>query len=167
MKRGQATMEKLETVKPRDIKRGTSIVVYGRSGTGKTTLAATAPGPILLIDVKDEGTDSIADADNVEVYQAESLADVEDVYWHLTKNPKQFKTIVIDTCTQLQSMAVSEVMKKNKRKGEPGAWGSMRKQDWGDVSAILKEQLLNFRDLTSRGMNVIFIAQDRTFNLSE
>jgi len=140
------------------------MVVYGRSGTGKTTFAASAPKPMLYLDVKDEGTDSISDISGIDVLQCEDVEEVEEAYWWLVKNPGKYKSIVIDTCTQLQGMIVAEVMKENGRKGRPGEWGSMRKQDWGDVSAQLKDLLLNFRDLSSKGVNVIFIAQDRTFN---
>ncbi|TXH19120.1 MAG: hypothetical protein E6R03_01020 [Hyphomicrobiaceae bacterium] len=165
--RAQPKAMELEVIKARDIQRGVSMVVYGRSGTGKTTIACTAPGPLLLLDIKDEGTDSVSDIKELDVHMVDSLEDFEETYWFLSKNSKRYKTVIIDTCTQLQGMVVAEVMRKNKRKGEPGSWGSMRKQDWGDVSAILKEVLLNYRDLTAKGMNIIFIAQDRTFNLSE
>lgn len=148
-----------------DIKRATSMCIYGRSGSGKTTFAASAPGPILYIDVKDEGTASIADVKGIKVFEVEEFADFEDVYWYLHENPKKFKTVIIDTVTQLQTMIVNEVGSKNKKR--PGDWGSMSQKDWGNVAAKLKEWLGNFRDLTARGMNVIFIAQDRTFNLSE
>jgi hypothetical protein len=146
--------------------------LYGPSGSGKTTLAATAPKKLLYLDIKDEGTDSIADVKGVDVYDVGEFADFEEAYWWLEKNPDVYKTVVIDTCTQLQTMAVQEVMSGKKRKGKfahkaLGDFGTMTRQDWGDVSALLKEWLTNYRDLTELGMNVIFIAQHRTFNMGE
>ena len=41
-----------------DIDTPTIITLYGRPGTGKTTIACTAPKPMLLVDIKDKGTDS-------------------------------------------------------------------------------------------------------------
>src|SRR5690606_35552872 len=62
-----------------------SAVFYGRSGTGKATLSASFPKPILLIDIKEQGNDSIADFsdDEVKVFPVESWDDIEQVYWFL------------------------------------------------------------------------------------
>lgn len=119
--------------------------------------------------MKDEGTDSIADVEGIDVFDVQSFSDFEDVYWWLKKNPKKYKTVVIDTCTQLQNMVVQEIggEKSSKKGKQAGDWGSMTKRDWGEVSALLKEWLVNYRDLTKLGITVIFIAQDRTFNLSD
>lgn len=148
-----------------DLRKSLSMCIYGRSGSGKTTFAGSAPGPILYIDVKDEGTASISDVKGIKVFEVEDFSDFEEVYWYLVKNRTEFKTIVIDTVTQLQSLLVNEVGSRNKKR--PGDWGSMTKRDWGDVASTLKEWLGNYRDLTREGMNVIFIAQDRTFNLGD
>lgn len=150
-----------------EIKRPTSMVVYGPSGSGKTTFAASAPKPMLYIDVKDDGTDSISDVKGIKVARCESTRDLEEVYWYLKANPDKFKSVVIDTCTQVQSLAVNEVVASGKKKGKAGDWGTMTRRDWGDVAAILKSLFIDFRDLTNDGIAIIFIAQDRVFNLSE
>lgn len=148
-------------------RKGLTMVLYGPSGSGKTTIAATAPKPLLYVDVNDRGTESIADVKGIRVREILTIQDLDDTYWWLTKNPDKYKTVVIDTCTQLQTMVSAEVAAKNKRKGDPGDWGTLTKRDWGDISALMKEMLVNFRDLQDRGINVIFIAQDRTFNLTD
>lgn len=168
-KKSQSSSDRLPTKRVKDIKRHRSFVIYGRSGTGKTTFAGTFPGPILYLDVKDEGTDSISDVDDLEVMEIEDLDMMEDTYWWLKKNPGEYKTIVIDTVSQLQQMAVEDVASRKKKKTtkRAGDWGSMTKQDWGEVAGIMKELLINFRDLASDGTNIVFIAQDRTFNFDE
>lgn len=147
-----------------------SFVLYGRSGTGKTTLASTFPGPILLIDIRDEGTDSISDVKDCDVREVEDFDDLEEIYWWLKKHTEAYGTIVMDTVSQAQQLLVKEIgeKSKNKKKGKSaGDWGTMTQRDWGDVGSRLKEWIINFRDLTKDGMNVVFIAQDRTFNASE
>jgi hypothetical protein len=165
--RAQQTGTRIKFQDVAEIKRPTSIVVYGPSGSGKTTFASSAPKPMLYIDVKDDGTDSISDVKGIKVARVESIQDLEEVFWYLKSNPGEFKSVVIDTCTQVQSLAVNEVVVSGKKKGKPGDWGTMTRRDWGDVAAILKSLFLDFRDLTNDGLAVIFIAQDRVFNLSE
>lgn len=150
-----------------DIKRTRSTVLYGRSGTGKTTLAADFPKPMLYLDVKDEGTDSIADIEGVFVKEIEEPDDIDEVLLWLLRHPKKYKTIVIDTMSQLQEMTVDEVAKsaKKKLKGKrAGDFGTLTKQDWGVVSSRMKSWIIDFRDLP---MEVVFIAQDRTFNFGD
>lgn len=145
-----------------------STVIYGRTNTGKTTLAATWPKPILYLDVRDRGTDSISDVEDIDVMQIESFEDFERVYWYLKKHPKRYKTVVTDTVSQLQQTVIREQASKQKKdEGTAGDWGTMTKRDWNAVSALMKEWLINYRDLQDLGINVVFIAQDRVFNFAE
>lgn len=162
------TSLRIETRPVNETPDARSYLFYGRSGTGKTTLAASFPKPLLLIDVTDEGTDSISDVEKIDVLEARDFEEVQEAYWYLSKNPTKYKTVVIDTVTQLQTMSIVEVLEKKKKQvTNVGDWGTMTKREWGDVSALMKEWLINFRDLTSQGINIIFIAQDRVFNLGD
>lgn len=141
-----------------------SYCIYGRSGTGKTTLAGSFPTPILYLDIRDRGTDSIIDVKGVEIRQLDTFADFEDMYWWLKKNPDEYETVVVDTVTQLQQMLLRDIaLDKNKDPSKAGDWGSMTKKDWGEVTGAMKEVLTNYRDLTDLGMNIVFLAQDRVF----
>lgn len=156
--------DELPTRKIGDIKRNRSWALYGRSGSGKTTLAATFPKPILYLDIRDEGTDSIADVEGIDVLEPKTVEEVEEALFWLIRNPKRYKTVIIDTVTQMQEMAVEEIAAKSKSKKKAGEWGSMTKQMWGEVSAKLKSLIIDFRNLP---MEVVFIAQDRVFNLDD
>lgn len=139
-----------------------TMVLYGRSGTGKTTFAGSFPMPGLLIDCNDRGTRSVRGVAGLKVLPARTLDDVKQAYWLLESGKHKFKTVIIDTVSMLQDFAIRHVLSESKRNvedGDLGGWGTMRKQDWGDVSTIMKAQLMNFRELP---MNVVFIAQDRT-----
>lgn len=161
-KRRELSEEDLGIKEVADIKRGRSFVFYGRSGTGKTTIVSTFPKPILLLDCKDEGTDSVADVEGLSVKDIESSDDLEDIYWFLKKNPKRFATVAFDTLTGLQQILVEEVLVAQKKDvSKAGDWGTMRKQDWGDVSQDMKGWITKFRELP---MEIAFIAQDRTIN---
>lgn len=161
--------DELEGVKPiGEVKRRRSFVFYGRSGSGKTTLAADFPKPLLYLDIKDEGTDSIADVEGIDVKEIHEFEDIEDTLLWLKRNPKKYKTIVLDTMTQLQDMIVGEVAERKKRKmragQRPGDFGTLQKQDWGEVSSRLKSVIGDYRDLPAE---VVFIAQERVFGLPD
>src|SRR5690606_15422612 len=78
-----------------------SISVYGRSGTGKTTFAGTAPKPLLVLDVNDRGTISIKGQPETYVLSIEKWEDFEEAYWYLKSGDHNFQSVAIDTLTQL------------------------------------------------------------------
>jgi len=127
---------------------------YGRAGTGKTTLACSFPGPILHLDIREKGTDSVSDLDYVDTISIQSWKDFEEVYWYLVSDENKYKTVVIDVLTQLQDIAVEQALKEQ---GKPAP----TKQTWGEASGKLKTWIINYRDLVERGINVVFLAHDR------
>ena len=149
-----------------EVVRNKSFAFYGKSGSGKTTLACTFPTPILLIDINDEGTDSVSDMadEDLKVWDIEEFSDIEEPYNYLKANKGEYKTVILDTVTMLQTKAIEEQVgeKLAKQNKNPGDWGTMTKQDWGRVAAQMKIWITRYRNLP---MNVIFIAQERTFNL--
>jgi phage nucleotide-binding protein len=133
------------------------VVLYGRSGTGKTTLACDFPGPKLLIDMNDRGTDSVRDVKGLDVLSCEEWGDFEEAYWYLKKNKGKYKTLIIDTLSMLQDLTITKVM--NGRTSKNGEL--LTRKDWGEISSLLKVWIMNVRDLP---LNVVFIAQDRVSN---
>lgn len=146
-----------------------STALYGRSGTGKTTLAGTWPKPILYLNILDNGTDSISDLDDVDVKDIETSTDLFNVImWcteRATKNKLIYKTIVLDTLTQLQGIFIRELGEKKQLKNKrAGDFGSFTKQDWGTISGDMKAAVMDIRNLP---IESVFIAQERVFNIDD
>jgi hypothetical protein len=137
-----------------------SMVVYGRSGTGKTTFSASFPKPLLLLDMREDGTDSIADRKEVSVARVETWEEFEQLYWYLKSDKHKFNSAVIDTVTELQDMAIAHVAGDR----EPDEVLSQRV--WGQAAGLLKTWLLNYRDLTNSGHleALCIVAHDRRFD---
>lgn len=138
-------------------------VLYGRSGTGKTTILGTYPRPLLLLDIRDKGTDSVSEYDDIEVMEINEWNDIERAYWFLKKNNDRFKTVGLDTVSQLQNIAIELAMEElGKSDLEAGNWGSLTQGEWGKVAGLLKAKITEFRDLP---LEVVFIAQHRVFDI--
>lgn len=147
------------------LNRPRSWAIYGKSGSGKTTFSATFPKPILLLDIRDQGTDSIADHENIDMVEIDSWDAFEEAYYFLKENPRKYKTIVIDTITQLQQICLEHVMRGKKKDGARlGDWGTLAKRDWGEASGMMKDWIVNFRNLPAE---VVFLAQERVTSTGE
>ena len=152
-------------IKPVTWEGNRSTVLYGRSGSGKTTLAATWPKPILLLDIGDRGTDSIADVAKVDRTEVTEWDQFEHNYfWLREEEGAGYKSAVVDTVSRLQRLCEAKVQHIDPQDLEEKSWGSMKRGQWGEVASLMKMWLNRFRDLP---MNVVFIAQDRTFNADE
>lgn len=134
-----------------------AVLLYGRSGTGKTTIASSFPSPLLLLDVREKGTDSVSNVKGVKVGRIDAWEDFEAVYWYLEKGEHDFKTVVIDQLTSLQDLALVKAMKDNGKKEDD----AISKRDFGHASGLMKTWVLNYRDLIDKGIHVVFLAHDR------
>ena len=130
-----------------------SMLVYGRSGTGKTTFAGSFPTPALLIDIQEKGTDSIANLDGIDVISIDKWSELEEVFWYLKKE-KKYKSVILDQVSSMQDIAMQHAMAEEGKE-------VMSQRLWGVVSGLMKTWLLNYRDLVDEGINVLFIAHDR------
>lgn len=134
------------------------ITLYGRPGTGKTTISCTLPKPLLLIDVKDKGTDSGKREDlepgDITVFELESFDEIYDIYDYLEENPDKFKSVVIDHMTALQDFCYEKVMdEEGKSKMSQGMYGT--------AGGYLKEVINLYKGLTDLGITPCFNCQDR------
>jgi phage nucleotide-binding protein len=159
-----ATLKKLKESPPtavsriRPVEAGSTVVsamFYGKAGTGKTTVASTFPKPLLHLDIREKGTDSIVDVGGIDSVRVDSWDDIEELYWHVVQG-KKYKTVVIDAVTQMQDLAIESVVSKEGREDKV-----MSKRMWGEASGKLKQWILSYRDLVDLGIHVVFLAHDR------
>lgn len=133
-------------------------LIYGRSGTGKTTIASTFPKPLLLLDIREKGFDSISNVKGVDIAQLTTWNEFEEVYWYLKTGDTKYKTIVVDQISQLQDLAILQAMKDDGKELD----APISKRNWGQGAGLMKTWLLNYRDLIDIGINVLFLAHDRS-----
>lgn len=145
---------------------GVKCVVYGRSGRGKTALAATAPSPVIIS--AESGLLSLAPGNiarleiavgralsrNIPVIEIESLADLNEAFkWCNESNEcKALQTICLDSITEIAQRVLSyekSVMVAGKLR-DP-------RQAYGELIDKMQTLMRGFRDVA--GKNVYFSAQ--------
>ena len=158
-------------LKPSELPSSNILTIYGRGGTGKTTFSSSAPKPMFYMDIKDRGTDSIRDVDGIDVLPIDDFDEIELSYWYLKKKHRKYRTIVWDTISQAQDLAAYKLYEKRGIKfdsGSIGKWGTLRRQDFGDIAGQMKKWIIAYKDLAiEHNMVLIFIAHDRIFNFDE
>ncbi|KKN03640.1 hypothetical protein LCGC14_1105680 [marine sediment metagenome] len=149
-----------------------SCLIWGSSGGGKTTLAATAPGKKLWINFDPDGTDAIAYRDDIILndFSTEPNACVEkfkeDDPLRITQflaDHKEIETVVFDSLTTFGDRALTHGVVKaaGTPKGkyatieDPGYSGYGRKNTW---TRLCVKNLLKATGRVDR--NMIFIAHE-------
>lgn len=123
-------------------------VLYGTSGVGKTFFTRNTKDCLWVS--AEGGLLSIADT-NPDFWEVKSLRDLFDCYLYLASNKTPYKTVVVDSITEINEVCKSEI--ERKRSG-----GVMQIQDWGELLKKLRNIFRKFRDLD---MNVLLIAQEQ------
>jgi hypothetical protein len=142
-----------------EVPQHTTMLIYGNSGTGKTAFAATSPKPLLFLDLRERGTETIREYKDTDVLEINTWEEFQEAYWGL-ENDRKYETIVLDQVSALQGIAIAKHREDNDF--EPQDFFS--KRDWGHVSGMMTTWLSNYRNLgVEKGKNILFLAHQRTF----
>lgn len=157
-----------ERIKPvSEVGAGLAALFYGRPGTGKTELASTFPKPLLLLDILQNGTDTIAKKPGIDVIKIKGSdwEATEEVYWYLTKGKgrNKYKSVIVDQVSEAQDVCMKYVASEGGKDEDD----TISKRMWGEISGEMKTFILNYRDLINRNMNVAFLAHERTVDGDE
>jgi len=138
------------------------MLVYGESGSGKTTFAATFPGPILWLICSGGSKPGELRSINTPEYRKKITPKIirssDDIaeYLDLAKN---YKTVVLDHASGLADLKLKEILGLDELPAQKG-WGMATQSQYGQQALQLKE---TFRALLNLPGNTVIIAQQRTF----
>jgi hypothetical protein len=146
---------------------GIRMMVYGRSGTGKTTLWSTFPKPILAIIASGSSQPGeLRSVDTPELRKVISTVTLRestellDLVGHFRSDITSFSTVVLDHVTGLQDMVLKEILGLDEMPVQK-SWGLATQQQYGTCTLRCKELL---SALLSIQPNVVLVAQERDFN---
>lgn len=153
---------------------GIRMLLYGASGTGKTTLWATFPGPILCLICSGGNRPgelkSIDTPENRKKIKPVVIRSVKQVEDELGAGVG-YSTIVLDHATGFADLIIKELLglddipvSKARKAGKGESWSLVSQQQYGQLAVICKE---TFRSILNFHGNVIIVAQERTFGGKE
>lgn len=143
-----------------DIEPSFNMLVYGEPGAGKTVLAGSADAlpdlrPVVCIDVEG-GSFSLRNTyPDVQIIRVTTWKQMQDVYDELYRMKHGYKTVIVDSLTEVQKFSMMQIMKdlvKDKPERDPDI-ASM--QEWGKNIEQTRKFIRAFRDLP---LNTIFTA---------
>lgn len=136
-------------------------LIYGKNGTGKTTLLSTVDGMLVL--AAEDGTLSIRDkvTGGAMKIRIDSWKKMEQVYWllkegrwadngvYIQTSQGQFhvKSLGFDTVTKLIEVCMRNVVLKDKEKDTSRDIIKRTLRDWGDMGEKLKYWMNMFKEL--------------------
>lgn len=134
----------IEQAKPlKDIPQNKLVVIYGKSSTGKTTLAATFPKPLLYVRIKDDGVNSISNVEGVDIIEADTVNDIFLVSQEIIKATK-YQTVLFDTFSFITEMWKEEQLSiKGSAKGNKLSVDRMSQPMWGDLQTVTNATINN------------------------
>lgn len=145
------------------------ILLYGVSGSGKTTFWATMPGPILAIVCSGGNKTGETLSINTPEYRKKikqvalyNSTEMKEIIEHV-RATEEFSTIVLDHVSGLQDLVLREILGMDELPAQL-SWGLATQQQYGQCTQQCKEHL---RALLNLNCNIVIIAQERTFGGKE
>lgn len=132
-----------------------AMLIYGQPGIGKTTLACSAPDPVLFD--CDHGVHRINGGHQVPTVQVKKWEDVNEALTEI-ESGKEFKTIVIDTCSKLLAYMEANIKANDKKQFYSNRDGSLSLKGYG----VRKQMFVDFINrVRIMNRNVVFVAHEQ------
>ncbi len=125
-------------------------LVFSPLGHGKTRLCGTAQedprsSPALFLDFEG-GEQTLAGLD-IDMVSIRTRSDFNDVYEELLHGKTKYKSVCIDSVTEVEFSDLMEIMAEAKSRRQPKEWDLVEMGDYGKSHVRLQRLVRQFRDL--------------------
>jgi phage nucleotide-binding protein len=127
-----------------DVPTTVKVMIYGQPGTGKTTLALSAPKPLLLD--FDGGTHRVNFSHQCDTLPVKNWAEAVEV---LREDLSAYNTIIVDTVGKMMDFLIADI-----EKAGVNGWKKWERVNEGFASFT--------RELSGKGKHIIFVAHRDT-----
>jgi len=146
--------------------RWTTTCIYGISGGGKTTLAASAPRPFFLD--SNQGLLAIADVPGLEHVRGDDvtkMSDLDDVYDNMTGTgkkdwTKKFDTNVFDHFDDIQGIILDALADRAAEKDDRREVDQLEQNEYGVMGNKLRRYLRKFKRVPKHKILICSETQD-------
>lgn len=145
-----------------DMTEGLKMLIYGQSGSGKTTFCSTFPGEILWLICSGgsrpgelKSIDTPANRKRIKAMVIESTDQIKDMLVDANK----YNLTVLDHVSGLQDLTLKEILGLDELPVQK-SWGMATQQEYGQSTMQCKEIL---RAILGLENNVVIVGQEREF----
>ncbi len=136
------------------------LLIYGDPGAGKTYLGCTAPKPLILLTEPNVSDSTIKMArlnrgTDPDIWDLETWKDLEDAYTYLAEGNHPYKTVVLDSLTDLVQRIKRAVLDASVQRRPNRDPDVLEQGDWNKVQEKLTYIIRRYRDLP---MHVVMTA---------
>lgn len=142
---------------------GVKFLIFGMSGTGKTTLACDFPKPLLLVrpEEVEDGSRSVRTVPGVDVtpcmVDPNQLSEVVEGQ----RSTGKYRTIVLDGVDRLQDLVTKKHMGLHDVPVQM-TYMAVPEADWNIIGITLKAHIRDLLRLTVQGTNVVLLGGERS-----
>ena len=152
--------------------RGLGMIIYGVVGIGKTHFALYHPGPVLCISCVETGYDDLKYVGDTPTdsmgFNAETFEMLDNQITSCIKNPKTFKTVVIDGLLGLQQLFFDYLIRKSIGQAKLETYQKAEKAFWSYYTGPRMEApnaiipfISKLTALLNSNVNVVLIGHKR------
>ncbi len=154
-----------------DLSKYLKVLLYGDSGTGKTTLWATFPGPILAMICSGSRRPGELKSIDTPEYRKKVrpviIRSLEHAQEELNNATGKYGAAILDHGTGLQDLAIKEHLgldeipiARFRKAGKGEAWGLVPQADWGEINTVCLKVLRKLMDLDC---HTVVVCQEKVF----